>query len=282
MANQLDLFSGNAVSHGVPRHSSIGSRVSRCHQWAIREHLARTSSRVQMASLDGCHVRQIDAEHAKPIIRAYEWLGTMGRSVICTGLLSRDNEILGVACFGWPGSPESRNICGRDLAHLAICLERGACVHWAPKNAASFLIARSCQLVAQDHNYRIFYAYADEDAGEIGTVYQACNWLYIGQGVGRTPGRLREYFIDPAGHVVSSRSLRHRRITKSDAIRQGWQVIYQHPKHKYIFLEGDRREQKQLREMLRYPVLPYPKRSPAVAPPIRPAEDADDPWRTTG
>ena len=43
----------------------------------------------------------------------------------------------------------------------------------------------------------IFVAYADSDAGEIGTVYQACNWLYCGKTSGTTmyrdaTGKLRD------------------------------------------------------------------------------------------
>ena len=31
--------------------------------------------------------------------------------------------------------------------------------------------------------------YSDPRDGEIGTVYQACNWIYLGEGVGRCKGR---------------------------------------------------------------------------------------------
>ena len=67
----------------------------------------------------------------------------------------------------WPGSAQSRDICGQHNRDLAVCLERGACSHLAPPNAASFLISRSVTLAAADHGWRIFYAYADMEAGEI-------------------------------------------------------------------------------------------------------------------
>ena len=214
----------------------------------------------QIPTLDGCSVREVSSTEAAVIIHKYEWLGTVGRAVLCVGLFSREEELIGVACFGWPCSPESRDICGKENRDLAICLERGACAHYAPPNAPSFLISRACQIAAE-RGWPLVYAYADEDAGEIGAVYQACNWLYIGQGVGRTPGRLRNYYVTPEGTVLSSRSLRHKKMTHTQAVAAGWQVRHQKPKHKYVLISGNKRQKRQLLEKLRYPPLPYPKRS---------------------
>ena len=122
------------------------------------------------------------------------------------------------------------------------------------------MVANACRLISRLHGYRIFYAYSDEDAGEIGTIYQACNWIYIGQGVGRSPGRMREYFVDLNGKVISSRTLRHRSMTKREAMGLGWKVLLQSPKHKYVWFEGSVKERKTLRASLRYPAKPYPKR----------------------
>ena len=50
-------------------------------------------------------------------------------------------------------------------------------------------------------------------AGEIGTVYQAANWLYLGVGVGRSKGRGRwRFFNRREGRWRSERSLRKRRL----------------------------------------------------------------------
>ncbi len=168
---------------------SLPGVSDRAHQRVIREQHAEREPRPQIVGLAGCTVETITRTDAESVILKYEWLGTMGRGVATYGLRSPERELLGVAVFGWPSSVESRDICGKSRRELAICLERGACVHFAPKNAASYLITHAVKKAAADHGWRIFYAYADPEAGEIGTVYQACNWLYIGQGVGRTPGR---------------------------------------------------------------------------------------------
>jgi hypothetical protein len=246
----------------IPPESRLAPDVSpKAHQRIIREREADVEPRSSILSMEGCYVESISSAEAKAIIDRYEWLGTMGRAVSCYGLRAPNGELLGTAVFGWPSAVESRDICGRENRELAVCLERGACVHFAPKNAASFLIPRAVRLAAQDHGWRIFYAYADPEAGEIGTVYQACNWTYIGQGVGRTPGRLREDWQLPDGRVLSSRSLRHKGMKRADAFAAGWTPIYRHPKHKYVHFEGTRTERESLRRQLRYPPQPYPKRT---------------------
>jgi hypothetical protein len=254
-----DLRQSEEVRSTVLR--SLPGVSDKAHQRVIREQHALREPRPQIANLNGCGVVPIDRAEAESVILKYEWLGTMGRSVAMYGLRGADGDLLGAAVFGWPSSVESRDICGKERRELAICLERGACVHYAPKNAASYLIATAVKQAAADHGWRIFYAYADPEAGEIGTVYQACNWLYIGQGVGRTPGRLREDWKLPDGRVLSSRSLRHRGLKRQEALDLGWKPVYKHPKHKYVHFDGTRTERSELRKALRYPPQAYPKRS---------------------
>ena len=109
----------------------------------------------------------------------------------------------------------------------------------------------------------MFYAYSDPQAGEIGTVYQACNWLYIGAGIGRAQntGQPRTVIVDPSGRGYSERWMRHRGLTAADIrTRTGWRIEQRPPKHKYVWLQGSRRERRRMLEALRYPVLDYPKR----------------------
>ena len=213
------------------------------------------SPRVPMASLDGCTVEVIEEREARPIILRYEWLGTVGVPSVCTGLREPQGELIGVALFGHPGSPEAGDICGPDVPTL--CLTRGACVHWAHPHAASYLISRAVKLSGAE----VVYAYADPAAGELGTVYQACGWLYLGQNVGRKGSGVRyEQIRDPTGAVYSVRVLRHRGLTITEAKALGWQPIKVLPKHKYVTFVGDKRRRRQLRSLLRFEPLPYPKR----------------------
>lgn len=172
---------------------------------------------------------------------------------------------LGAINFGLPASPESRNICGKKLAKRAICLERGACTHLAPKNSASYFIKRAIKQAREKYGWEIFYAYSDEEAGEIGTIYQACNWYYIGQGVGRRPGRKREFYISPSNELISERTLRRRSLKKSDIVNKGWRVIKKLPKHKYVWFEGTQDRKKKLKKRCKYAFKQYPKRTQLFA-----------------
>lgn len=256
----LEFPSGQLEEVREQMRRAVPNSRTKAHQREIRERYEREESRAPIANLNGCYVERVSREDAESVILKYEWLGTMGRAVACYGLRAECGELLGVAVFGWPASVQSRDICGVEYRELAVCLERGACVHFAPPNAASFLIAKATKQAARDHGWKIFYAYADPEAGEFGTVYQACNWLYIGQGVGRTRGRLREDWELPDGRILTSRSLRHRKLKRLDAISLGWTPIYRHPKHKYVHFVGSRSDIRTLTKALRYQVEPYPKR----------------------
>lgn len=234
------------------------------HQRLIREELAAADPFQQpFRDLADFVVLPISKEMAKTIILKYEWLGTMGRAYASYGLFKGD-ELLGAINFGVPSSHESRNICGNTLSLKSICLERGACSHLAPPNAASFFISRAVKLARSEHGWEIFYAYSDPEAGEVGTVYQACNWFYIGQGVGRDPGRKREYFVAPDGEIISERTLRRRRLKKVSLVEAGWTIVYKFPKHKYVWFEGSRSRKAFLKRKCRYSFKDFPKRHTAI------------------
>jgi hypothetical protein len=209
-----------------------------CHQRRIRDHLAAQDPRPSAATLDGYTIETISREEARPIIMRYEWLGTMGRPKVIVGLLSPTRGIEGVACFGWGPSGPIRQLIGEP----ALCLERGACVHYAPDNAASFLINNACKLVYRVAGIPRFFAYGDPAAGEYGAVYQAAGWLYLGQGLDGKNGRSLRYALlrpgdnpDDPGAWTTSRALRRsgQRMSIAEAKARGWQVAWRPAKHVY-------------------------------------------------
>ena len=243
----------------------------KAHQRKIRERYAEREPGPVLSSLSGAIV--VDANDkragsfgpalAQDIILKYEWLGSLGLMTKNTYVLMLGGDMLGVVSFGRGTGEASQNICGKPFDGLAICLERGACVHYAPKNSASFLIRRATKLMWLDHGWQVFYAYADPQAGEIGTVYQAVGWEYIGQGVGHG-GRDRWYFKNPAnGRWITSKSFYHRGLKKAPALAEGWKFEERPAKHKYVWFEGSKSQKKYLRRLAqaRYPFLPYPKRT---------------------
>jgi hypothetical protein len=201
-------------------------------------------------------VEQISRADAVPIVTKYEWLGDT-KGTLFVGLLSPLRDLQGVACFGWGpggGKEKSNGKWGtiRDIiGGPALCLERGACVHYAPPNAASFLITHACQLIHRVNKIGIFFAYGDPSAGEYGAVYQAANWCYIGQGI--TNGKKRElrYSVlapgdDPnvPSNWKTTRALRTatRHLSFKQAEAEGWTIAKRPAKHVYATCIGkDRR-----------------------------------------
>jgi hypothetical protein len=233
------------------------------HQRRVRDVEAARDPRPQMATLDGSKVERVSFAAAKAIITRHEWLRSMPATpMACYGLKDPSGELVGVACFDRGPAPESGDICGHEHRKNAVCLARGACVHWAHPHAASFLISRACKLAAAQFGWRIFYAYTDPRAGEIGVVYQAANWLYLGVGVGRSGGKGRwRFFSRREGKWRSERNLRKRRLTPAELrAHPEWIADWAHDKGRYVWFEGDRREKRDLAQKLKYAPQPYPKR----------------------
>ena len=71
-------------------------------------------------------------------------------------------------------------------------IARGASISWAPKNLASWILSRSMTWMVQNTETRLFSAYSDPEARELGTVYQSANFAYLGQ----SSGTVKQY-LDP-------------------------------------------------------------------------------------
>lgn len=203
------------------------------HQAVIRKAKARETRRPRLTTLAGCTVEPVSLTEARVLIEAFEYLGTMNnRPRAVYGLRSPTGELLGVASFGSPMG---------NLGVGAIALERGACVPWAPKDAASYLISRAVKLAHAEHAWHTFAAYADPEAGEMGTIYQALNWRYVGQGVGHSGARI-VWKKPGTDRWVDERHLRRsgfRGKGASDRARAaGWESSTLPAKHKFCTFVG--------------------------------------------
>lgn len=267
----------------------------KAHQRLVREKYEHEPSPVQNPRLEDAVIREIDWRSASSIILKYEWLGNMGTTEYAFGMFYGD-YLAGVACFGrTAGSNVTASICGQENASRAITLCRGACVHWAHPHSASFLINKACALMTAK-GFNIFVAYSDVEAGEIGTVYQASNWLYCGAGgtptlyVNEATGK--KYDSRKIGTLCRSRKGRptgtkeraawiegmrakgyrvhagktpwYEIMTRKQAeevlIADGYKRIKGTAKHRYVHIAGDKRTVRTLRKALKLEVLPYPKR----------------------
>lgn len=235
--------------------------IVNAYQRHIRELMTNKYPRERMKTLHNYSIETISRADATPIILHYEWLGSIGKANRFVGLFSPVRELQGVACFGHGPAGDIRKLIGAP----AMCLERGACVHWAPPNAASFLINSACKLIYRITGTAIFFAYGDPMAGEYGGVYQAAGWAYIGQGLDGKKGRASRYMVLPRGcdpnnaaEWKTTRELRRagRRMSFKQARESGWQIAKHPAKHVYAVNVG--RYRKQWRRELTCPPYPAP------------------------
>ena len=71
--------------------------------------------------------------------------------------------------------------------------------------------------MVENTQYRLFTAYSDPAAKELGTIYQACNFYYLGQSFG---GKAK--YVNPyTGKLVSDRFFRQRTAYKKYANELG-------------------------------------------------------------
>jgi hypothetical protein len=254
------------LMHDVAR-KRFDADPSKCYQRHIRELYAATESREQIPGpLKEARVERITTEEAKPIILKFEWLQSMGSGAVACYGLKMNGELLGVACFCCLGG-KIRQICvgstvkeTQAIAKKTICLARGACVPWAPKNAASFLIRNACRQAYKDFGWRVFFAYSDHTAGEVGTVYQACGWYFIGDSFRK--GRYHTDYVSADGkRTMSSYAKNHKGVSRAQLIADGWKPIIRWNKKKYVWFEGTPTERATLKSLCRYPFHPYPKRA---------------------
>jgi len=208
--------------------------------------------------LSTSEVRPILLSTATGMILKYEYLGKMtGGMKLAFGHFF-GKHLGGALVFGESGSPVAFSKMFPGL-HI-LTLQRGVNLWWTPPNSASFFISRVCSLIKDMKNswydpehknsWDGITATADEEAGEIGTIYQALNWIYLGP-----------VSADNRGFVLDGKSVHPKTMydkCKTSSIPKlkeiyGDRLIVtsRSRKHRYVFLFKKRKSLKS---------LPYPKR----------------------
>lgn len=216
------------------------------------------------------------AKQIKKFIERHEWLGKMSNYPTHYFVAKYNGILSGVVIMDIPNA--FSKLLGDKTKKMERLISRGACISWSPKNLASALIMFSIKWMVKNTQYRVFTAYSDPEAKELGTIYQACNFYYLGQNSGTT----KQYKVNGKWH--SDRYFRSRSVYKKLAIENGvkwksewvsgdsilWENMsesmrkkikkiskdYQNScemrvapkKHKYVYILGkDKKETKELR-----------------------------------
>ena len=202
-------------------------------------------------SLERSQVRSVTAATAATIIMRYEWMASMPAVVLhCFGIYF--DGVLGGAVVYSPEYAENLGVWDKyGYTGQIILLARGASAHWTPKNTASKLIQASLKMLPP--RYEVVTATVDSEAGEVGTIYQACGWDYVGVMRSDNPLSATSTPQRTVGLVngarVASRSLRR---------MDGWTRIPAMSKGRYFTFRG--RNRKQHRQAIAALIRQYPKR----------------------
>lgn len=216
-------------------------------------------------------VKEITYAEAKEVIVKYEWLGTMPAGAFLSVGLFIDGHLAGCEVFTNVKSGGYYTLFKEECTLLG----RGCCVHWCPVWGSSYLIRRALKILEDKYKGvpRYVLAYSDWDAGEIGTVYQASNWIYLG-------ARECAHWQSPDGqkydigrHRDSARTRdleyykKHKRINnplakviKDEMIADGWKYGVTVKRGRYATVVGySGKEKQRLMNKLNLRAKKYPK-----------------------
>lgn len=165
-----------------------------------------------------------ERQNLKQFIERHEWLGNLSQYTTHWFACYYNDIITGVILFNMPNA-FSKTL-GEDTKELERLISRGACISWSPKNLASSFLMWCIKWMVNNTKYRLFTAYSDPTAKELGTIYQACNFYYMGQNAGTTTRYINPY----TGKVVSDRYFRQKTAYKKYAIELGikWEKNWNH------------------------------------------------------
>jgi hypothetical protein len=116
-------------------------------------------------------------------IREVEYLGKPNQRTTHMFVAMYKDHIAGVVTFSTPNA--FSHILGKENTNIEKLISRGATSAIACKNLGTALNAFAINWMVKNTPFRVFTAYSDPAAGELGTIYKALNFIYLGKGYGR-------------------------------------------------------------------------------------------------
>jgi hypothetical protein len=186
--------------------------------------------------------------------RRYHYTATGGSMMFRWGLW-HGPVLHGVVAYNLPTRTVCESVFGKDHFDKVLHMGRLILSEDSPRNSESRLIGGSLKAIEKDHpDFWGVLTYAAADVGHIGYVYQATNAIYTGT------SSTEHYYIDKLGQRRSN-YVNGARLSKPSAAARGWTVHESLPKHRYVYILGNKTERRHRTSLLRYPILPYPKKT---------------------
>lgn len=284
-AKSTDSGASDHQSEGGGASPTLALEVGKAWQRKIREERAALDADADLfgrwwedldIDIKKAEVREINIPTAKVIIETYEWMKCMPAVVWHSFGIYFDDHLGGVVCYG-PEYSENLGKVARETGRSAadwskygfegrmILLSRGACTHWAHPHSGSKLIRQSMKMLPD--RFSVVTATVDPAAGEIGTIYQASGFDYVGSmresnpNVNFKPKDRHAWRIN--GKIVGARAMRQKiGSTRWEHVRKYFpnaEPVMEYSKHRYFAFRG--KDGPSLRKNIIHMIKPYPKRS---------------------
>lgn len=173
-------------------------------------------------------VRPCPLADAQAMVREHHYArGGSNTAVYVHGLYQRATGNLHAVAWWLPPTRVACESVNREDWRKVLSLTRMVALPGTPKNACSFLLARSVKLIRADGRFCSLVTYADESQGHTGGVYRAANWQYVGR-TGPYPR-----WIEPATGVQRAPKATTNR-TKAQMEALGYVKTGTFFKHKYV------------------------------------------------
>jgi len=153
-----------------------------------------------------------------------------------------EGELIAVCTYGIPASrPLCVGVMGKESYRKVIELNR----LYVLEDKKDFILSQfvSWTLRTLKTKNLCVVSYADTAMSHVGSIYQACNFLYTG----KTPKRTDKF----------TEGNKHCRHYDKDAIETKRKV--RSAKHRYIYFTGSKTEVRKMKSFLNYKIQPYPK-----------------------
>jgi len=169
--------------------------------------------RLQVASYKAIRYACLYFHYAKTVP-----VNTFGYSVF-----NEDNEWCGVVLYGTGASPQIGK--QYNLAQGQVIEFVRMALNGKQKVKVSRILSISIKLFAKKNPLvKLLVSYADQEQGHVGTIYQASNWLYLGE-VKSPPIIEGKHNKSMGGSIGAARKLLGREP----------EVYFPKPKHKYVY-----------------------------------------------
>lgn len=172
--------------------------------------------------------------------------------MICYSFGLYDNDLQGVCTFGLPPNYTE---CDAWKPFDLLELNRLVINENLDKNSLSFFVANCLKLLPQP---KVIISYADLGKGHHGYIYQATNWVYTGIG-----GMGSKVYVTKDGKELHNRTVnigdggKYRKELYDKGI-----IVSEYEttgKARYYYFLGNKKTVNEMRKLLRFEILPYPK-----------------------